>query len=308
MPISPLKQRRGQTQQPSEPWILHPVLVLVIMLAIMALVQLWWSQYQEDIMDLSALLNSMTLQQARMEQIPRSSPEKLREMPIDVEQALDLLVEGFNDGERATFVQVGANDGIFGDPLYEPMKTRHGRWIGLLVEPQPELYTKLTVLHQDKRDWSFYNGLLASTCGTDGTIAFCETTSPGEGDWKTQGQISSLDMSSCKASKRKGDNKYHVVERPCESSFESLIQHHGKFIKPQEIDLLQIDVEGHDFELLKIVKYDTMLPRCIHYESRHLWGQRKAAKSFLADRGYTIRKVGMNTLACLVKEEDSSLK
>lgn len=114
----------------------------------------------------------------------------LPRMPGSIEEALDLLAEGKNyDNDdihdprrRAAFIQIGANDGKMNDPLYKPMLTRHHRWNGLLVEPQPKLYNKLVALHEDKRErWGFYNGLVSSQCGSNGTVAFCESVKSGEG-------------------------------------------------------------------------------------------------------------------------------
>jgi hypothetical protein len=112
-------------------------------------------------------------------------------MPLNVSVALDLIRKARHaKNQRAAFVQIGANDGIFGDPLYEPMKPFKDSWFGRLVEPQPELYEKLVNLHQDS-DWTFFNGVFAPDCGTNGTIPFCETTTPGHGGWETQGQTNS---------------------------------------------------------------------------------------------------------------------
>jgi hypothetical protein len=118
-------------------------------------------------------------------------------MPSDVSAALELLQKARDrKDQRATFVQIGANDGVFGDPLYEPMKPFKDRWIGLLVEPQPELCKKFVILHQDS-DWTFFNGVFTPDCGPNGTIPFCETSTPGEGGWESQGQTNSLDLAQC---------------------------------------------------------------------------------------------------------------
>jgi hypothetical protein len=47
----------------------------------------------------------------------------------------------FKYGETLRFIQVGANDGIFGDPLREHILAH--KWRGVLVEPQPEIFEQL---------------------------------------------------------------------------------------------------------------------------------------------------------------------
>jgi hypothetical protein len=242
-----------------------------------------------------------------------ASPDRLSpfdSMPLNVSVALDLIRKARHaKDQRATFVQIGANDGVFQDPLYEPMKPFKDSWFGLLVEPQPELHEKLVTLHQDS-DWTFFNGVFAPNCGFDGTIPFCETTTPGQGGWKTQGQTNSLDLAQCENGKLR--NKFRLVHHPCEGTFGDLIRNHGNPEMIQQVlkgslDFLQIDAEGHDFELLQAIRFDTMLvPQCIHYEHRHLWGKRKKTLVFLKGKGYTTRKLGMNTLACLVAPQSSA--
>jgi hypothetical protein len=39
------------------------------------------------------------------------------------------------------FVQVGANDGVYGDPLRAYIERHH--WRGILVEPQPDVFARL---------------------------------------------------------------------------------------------------------------------------------------------------------------------
>ena len=229
-------------------------------------------------------------------------------MPSDEVVALELIRKArHRKDQRATFVQIGANDGVFGDPLYEPMKPYKDCWIGLLVEPQRELYEKLVTLHQDT-DWTFFNGIFAPNCGSDGTIPFCETSTPGKGDWDTQGQTNSLNVAQC------NNEKFRIVHHPCVASFEDLIQNHGnpsmvqRVIHAGSLDFLQIDVEGYDYEVMKAIHFETMMPQCIHYEHFHLYDKREEARKFLETKGYTTLDSPMNTLACLVAQGNHSVQ
>jgi hypothetical protein len=39
------------------------------------------------------------------------------------------------------------------------------------------------------------------------------------------------------------------------------------------VDLVQIDVEGKDFDVIQLIDFNWMIPQCIHYESSHLGGK-----------------------------------
>ena len=288
--------------------------IWVAVLMVVALLQNCWRQIQDTrtrTEDLTTVVMNSISPLSSTTVTPHRRLDPFETMPKDLTAALSLILESRKRaGERATFVQIGANDGVFGDPLYENLKPVKADWIGLLVEPQPELHAQLSTLHSDAPDWTFYKGVFAPTCLNNGTIPFCETSTPGEGGWQTQGQTNSLNLGACERSHRRGDNMYRVAHRPCVKSFQDLIEKNGSPALVQRaidsrslinIDLLQIDVEGQDFELLKAIDFDIMMPQCIHYESRHLWKQRAEAREFLYSKGYSVQPHGMNTLACRIK-------
>lgn len=256
---------------------------------------------------------------ARFEMQPAASTstssinERLRpfaKMPRSIQQAMEQILEARN-GSRATFVQIGANDGEMFDPLYPHLKEHKSQWIGLQVEPQPELYSRVAVLHADATpDWAFYHGALApaSIC-INGTVSFCETKTPGTGDWRTQGQLNSINQKMCHS------QTMHYQRRPCQTSFDALLQNHAsraflqhaqdndddaKSQHPFNIDLLQIDVEGKDYDLLLLINWATLRPQCIHYEHFHLRDKEPLAQELMNMHGYTTVKTAMDTLACWV--------
>lgn len=206
---------------------------------------------------------------------------------------------------RISFVQIGANDGEMFDTLYTITKYDKKAFIGLQVEPQPELFSSLAVLHADAApDWTFYQGAMATPqkC-RNGFVTFCETKTPGIGDWKTQGQLNGI-KSRCPK------NRMQQRTRPCVTSFEDLIGNHASraFLNSTQydfnkyhFDLLVIDTEGYDFEILKLLNFDSVKPTCIHYEHIHLGENKVPAEEFLLAAGYKVQNDGgMDTLACLV--------
>lgn len=241
----------------------------------------------------------------------------LQSMPQSVVVALDSIMnQRIAADQRATFVQIGANDGITFDPLYAAFTQRQRKgdlrkhWVGLQVEPQKNLFDMLSNI-SSPLDWSYYNGVVIEEDGlseeagniahcVNGTVLFCETKTPGVGDWKTQGQINTVDKARC------GRNKnMHLVSHPCVSSYTALLQAARPAFHSTTtggtLDFLQIDVEGQDFAVMKLLLQDTR-PLCIHYEHFHLQpSEIEAAVNLLENAGYTLlREHPMDTLACLV--------
>jgi len=244
-----------------------------------------------------------------------------RKMPLTVKESLRMILEARNN-TRGTFLQIGANDGQLFDPLYPHMKNAKDKWIGLLVEPQPELYSRLCVLHADAPDWSFFHGAVANkTFCKNGTIQLCETKTPGVGDWKTQGQINRIEGI---ISRRCNSQTMHIQTRPCISSISDLIYNHAtpvylehvmeKYYQEQgtitsikrkyHVDFLQIDVEGGDYAVLQMVDWNVMHPVCIGYEHQSLDEKKKqAAKVMMKKLGYTYTETTMDVLACRVSRQ-----
>lgn len=66
----------------------------------------------------------------------------------------------------------------------------------------------------------------------------------------------------------------------------------------ERIDFLQIDTEGYDLSVLKTLDFETILPRVILVEHKHLSRATKAElKSLLATKGYRIQNLGHDYLA-----------
>jgi Methyltransferase FkbM domain len=66
------------------------------------------------------------------------------------------------------------------------------------------------------------------------------------------------------------------------------------------IDLLQIDVEGKDYEVLQLNDWNQFYPVCIHYEWVHLGDNIQPAKDLLLKMGYVLKEMATDTLACQV--------
>jgi hypothetical protein len=302
--------------------------------------------------------------------LPYEPLPPLDRMPKSLADALRTLVQlRLARHERVSLVQVGANDGVTNDPLYKELVTKASTFaklsssssggtvvtdwrpyfMALQIEPQPQLYQQLSTIGSP-RDWYYYNGVVVAPSPMSplpplkdrmanetvppqciqGTIAFCETKSPGVGDWKTQGQVNSVSMSKCTNRRKALHQHMTIVHRPCVSSWTELLQaaaasatstSSGKtgttsrngnvdvLLEEKQalfydaLDFLQVDTEGHDLAILTMVLEQTvpsLRPLCVHYEH---WGARQAAIDLLEKHGYTViaeRPKANDRLACRV--------
>jgi FkbM family methyltransferase len=158
-------------------------------------------------------------------------------------------------GSDFFFVEIGANDGIRYDPLYRWVTTRRVR--GLVVEPLPDLFEELranyaafpevtpvcVALHRTEREIDLYR------------------VDPRHTDL--------LEGKKCIASvhpehhKRTGAPTEHIVrERVQCLTFDELLAQH----QVSRIDCLQIDVEGYDGEILRMVDLERWRPAVVRFE------------------------------------------
>jgi FkbM family methyltransferase len=66
-----------------------------------------------------------------------------------------------------------------------------------------------------------------------------------------------------------------------------------------QLDLLQIDAEGYDFEILKSIDFSKIKPRFINYERVLLQENNAPCRQLLSDQGYILMDWGQDTLCIL---------
>lgn len=174
------------------------------------------------------------------------------------------------------FIEVGANDGITNDPIYD--WAQKGEWEGILIEPGCEAFDLLKENYNDFPNVILLNVAISSYCGVIPLFVNKRTTGAA-------------------SVHRKHPPNWKAKKREVEClTLNQVIEDHDF----AEFDLLQIDAEGHDFEVLKSISLDIYHPVIIHYEHRHLSKKDlKNCDSYLENLGYTILKNRNNTLGVL---------
>jgi FkbM family methyltransferase len=199
-----------------------------------------------------------------------------------------------NQPDPFFFVQIGAHDGLNFDPMRFWVEKYH--WRGILVEPQPRIFERLVRNYRDEPQLLFERAAIHAQADHVNLYAFKQ--SAGLPDHATM--LASL---SKEALLHNGHNYVGDIEElvvPALTLPSLLAKYDVK-----RIDLLQIDTEGYDFEIVKMIEQTNIRPSLIHYESGML-PQNDLYKSYeLLDRlGYRVLTIGIDTLA-YIQEDDA---
>lgn len=195
------------------------------------------------------------------------------------------IVAASERAQNFFFVQVGSNDGISGDPIHALVKQHH--WKGILIEPVRYLYEKLVANYEGCHGLSFENAAVDKENGKKNFYYIRSVSGGGRMAWYEKlGSFSK--EHALKHRDKIPDFDARLVEElvPC-ITFANVCRKYGV----EKIDLLHIDAEGYDFEIIKTVPFDSVKPRMILYENKHLSaGDKSACKQLLRSRGYKFIK------------------
>lgn len=190
------------------------------------------------------------------------------------------------------FVQIGAHDGIGADPIYEFVTRYH--WRGLLVEPQAFAFERLVKNYATEPQLLFENVAIDAQEGMRDFYKIRRT--PGDNLPAWADRIASFHLDQTLGHKDKIPQIAELIEKvkvrcvPLAVLLERLAIRH--------VDFFQIDVEGHDWEIIKQIDFDKWEPKIVHYEHSHLSErERDESIDFLVGKGFRITCRGSDTLA-----------
>jgi FkbM family methyltransferase len=219
-------------------------------------------------------------------------------------KSLAALISEFSASKKElTFVQVGANDGFYHDPIYKFIV--RDKWRGVMLEPLPFVYNEfLAPLHRNRPNVVALNAALDYADGEHKIykIAFSNSRwATGLTSFKKEvleNVISSGHVARC--CKRYGETLPEKIEDyiaeetiQCISPAKLLSQY-----QLQKLDWLQIDAEGYDFEIIKMFDIANTRPEVIVFENSHLsQADKQTCEKLLTDNGYQISYIKENTIA-----------
>jgi FkbM family methyltransferase len=213
-----------------------------------------------------------------------------RELVVD----LDLVLAHYRLTQPdITFLQVGAFDGVTGDPI-SPLVDKYNLR-GILVEPQKEFFAKLKQTYSrftGADRFTFFNAVIAEK---DGAVPFYRIAPDAKGpDWLHQ--IASLDRNNIvrHAKFLPAIESQIIVEQLEALSFDTLLQRSST----SHVDILQIDAEGFDAKLLRMFNVSIRKPPIVRFEHKHLGAEEyEQTLNMLLDAGYRISVGSTDTLA-----------
>ncbi|MBX9633606.1 MAG: FkbM family methyltransferase [Magnetospirillum sp.] len=162
----------------------------------------------------------------------------------------------------AFFVQVGANDGVYDDPI-RPYVLQHG-WPGLLIEPLPDMFAQLTGNYADQPQLRFENCAI----GPAGSLPIYRMpVGIGAPSAWYHGLASfRREVIASHAPLLKNLDRMIVEETVRCVPFMDLMAQHGI----RTMDILLTDTEGYDLEVLRQVDFTALTPKVVYTEIRHL--------------------------------------
>lgn len=222
----------------------------------------------------------------RIGRLPPLASEPGYALELDFEYVLAHYLERRADARPFFFVQIGAFDGMTHDRLHQHV--REGGWHGVFVEPQPRYFHRLLESYDTTDGLTFVNAAVDRERGS--RALYGVERANGEpidalAHLAPFSRAHLLDWLRRDGHRAESDIRIGKTHVQC-LTFDDVLA------DVDYVDLLHIDVEGYDFELLKLFDFDRFAPGIVRFEHVHLSrGQWDAAVRLLARRGYhTVRE------------------
>lgn len=205
----------------------------------------------------------------------------------------DILVDYANYKNDVNFIQVGSNNGITADPISRFITRKE--WRGVLIEPVPYLFNEL------KKNYSNYNHRLifenSAIANVNGNLKFYRLEKSEQEDlpfWYDQLGSFNKDVVLKHRDSVPNFDRLFIEDTVNAITFEDLIKKHS--IK--KVDFIQIDTEGYDYEILKLIPFSFLNIEFIMFENRHLSdADYKQAINLLESNGYVVGSYYKDTIA-----------
>ncbi len=159
-----------------------------------------------------------------------------------------------------TFLQIGANDGVMNDPIYQFNIDNKSKVRGFVLEPLPDIYEKLVENYQSSPNIKPFN-LAIHTTESEMVLHRVIPSRTDEVPEFARG-IASFDETHWEKTTLVPNADYmEQVKVKCVSF--------ADFIKSNAIDrldLLLLDTEGYDYQILMSIDFTYIKPRMIRFE------------------------------------------
>lgn len=205
----------------------------------------------------------------------------------------DMIQDYANYNPNARFIQIGSNNGVSADPINKLIQENN--WHGILIEPIHYLYEELKKNYQNiKNRLVFENCAIANSSGNLKFYRLEKSNAPNLPYWYDQIGSFNKDVVLKHADLIPNFHELLIEDNVRAITFRDLLNKHS--IK--NIDLIQIDTEGYDFEILKMIPFSELKIDFIMFENQHLSNSDfKKAIKLLKSHGYKIGSQYKDTIA-----------
>ncbi len=247
---------------------------------------------------------------------------KIHQPDWDFEIVPSLLEKVVREKPTVTIVQIGANVGdTSSDQLYGFLKehcchatgTASLRCRAVMVEPVRHLFEQLSANYANFHGVTCENAAIAEVAGTRDFYRLREgidLQAHGLTPWAEQlGSFLPEQMNSLwshdpgNTTLRAFVEANIVVDKVRCMTMHDLLEKH----ELTDVDLLQIDTEGYDYQILRTIDFQQFTPRYINYERIHLKKNEPRCRTIMLDNGYRLHDHGQDTL-CELTSAQSPIK
>lgn len=197
----------------------------------------------------------------------------------------------------AVVVGIGAFDGKSNDFLFDYIREYPVK--AVLVEPQPEAFRLLSQNYKGIDNVVLENAAMA---WEDKVLPLYRIKTEYHGAFRLAPQLASfnrqhlvhaLSEQNLKGLPADREQCLESIDVPS-LSFESLLKKHNL----TRLDILQIDTEGFDYEIVKMLDFSKIQPKVINFEIVHLsFEELNEAIDLLIRNGYQTLRYGINMVA-----------
>jgi FkbM family methyltransferase len=200
-----------------------------------------------------------------------------------------ILESNYKIKSNFKFIQVGANDGISFDFLYDFVVNRNS--IGIVIEPIKEYFEKL------ESNYSKFEKIIKVNKGVHSILSEIKIYKVDECAYERYPEwvrgIASFDS---QHHKKLNINSNDIIEIIVEC--DTLMNIIFNNSVDNNFDYFQIDTEGFDYEVIKMIDFSIIKPSIIRYEHKNLGEYEKLeATKILRNNGYFIFNESEDTIA-----------
>ena len=215
-----------------------------------------------------------------------SFPGSVHDTPASRAQAY------FRGRNNVQFVQIGAYDGIAGDPI-RPLILKNLSWSGVLVEPQRHAFESLERNYSGQRArLHFINGSVSDKQGGTEKLFFVpehEILAHGLPEWSRE--VASSDPSHIQ---KHFPGVQLISENVRAYRFDEL----ADLLPESRVDVVVMDVEGAEKRLIESIDFERHSIRFLIFEHKHMGNNDfYSVSEFLRKRKMELKQFGRDTVA-----------